>query len=100
MIRLIYWLLSFIRFKSVDRRLEGYVYIIEDLILGTIRIGSSISLSKIDDIISHYYYSSNFTVHIIHKTSNTSHTARRQRLQELTQHYINKYGQTKIVLQI
>ena len=35
--------------------LEGYIYILKDELIGTIRIGSCISQNKIEDIKKHYY---------------------------------------------
>lgn len=84
-----------------QRILRGYIFIIEDVLCGTIRIGTTISLNKLNDIQRTYYDNNKYRVKIIHKTSSKLHKQRRDRLNQLQQYYINKYSrQYKVVLQI
>ena len=84
-----------------QRLLRGYIFIIEDVLCGTIRIGSVISLNKLNNIQRTYYGDNKYRVKIIHKTSSKLHKQRRHRLNELQQYYINKLSsQYKVVLQI
>lgn len=81
--------------------LKGYIFIIEDVLCGTIRIGSVISLNKLNNIQRTYYGDNKYRVKVIHKTSSQFHKERRDRLNELQQYYINKLSsQYKVVLQI
>lgn len=84
-----------------QRLLRGYIFIIEDVLCGTIRIGSVISLNKLNDIQRAYYDNNKYRVKVIHKTSSQFHKERRDRLNQLQQYYINKFSsQYKVVLQI
>lgn len=84
-----------------QRLLRGYIYIVEDVLCGTIRIGTTISLTKLQDIQRAYYGNNKYKVKVIHKTSSQFHKERRDRLNQLQQYYINKYSsQYKVVLQI
>ena len=84
-----------------QRILKGYIYVVEDVLCGTIRIGSVISLNKLNNIQRAYYDNNKYKVKIIHKTSSKFHKERRDRLNQLQQFYINKYSrQYKVVLQI
>lgn len=84
-----------------QRILKGYIYVVEDVLCGTIRIGSVISLNKLNNIQRTYYSNNKYRVKIIHKTSSKLHKQRRDRLNQLQQFYINKYSrQYKVVLQI
>lgn len=84
-----------------QRILRGYIFIIEDVLCGTIRIGSVISLNKLNNIQRTYYGDTKYRVKVIHKTSSKLHKQRRHRLNELQQYYINKLSsQYKVVLQI
>lgn len=84
-----------------QRLLRGYIFIIEDVLCGTIRVGSVISLNKLNDIQRAYYDNNKYRVKVIHKTSSQFHKERRDRLNQLQQYYINKFSsQYKVVLQI
>ena len=84
-----------------QRLLKGYIYIIEDVLCGTIRVGATISLNKLHDIQRAYYGDNKYRVKVIHKTSSKFHKERRDRLNQLQQYYINKLSsQYKVVLQI
>ena len=84
-----------------QRILRGYIFIIEDVLCGTIRIGTTISLNKLNNIQRTYYDNTKYKVKIIHKTSSQFHKQRRDRLNQLQQYYINKLSsQYKVVLQI
>lgn len=84
-----------------QRLLRGYIFIIEDVLHGTIRVGTTISLNKLHDIQRAYYGDNKYRVKVIHKTSSQFHKERRNRLNQLQQYYINKYSsQYKVVLQI
>lgn len=81
--------------------LRGYIYIVEDVLCGTIRIGTTISLNKLNNIQTTYYGDTKYRIRVIHKTSSKLHKQRRHRLNELQQYYINKLSsQYKVVLQI
>ena len=81
--------------------LEGYIYIVENMMTGSIRIGSSISQNKIEDIKKHYYKGSRYKLQIVYRTHSTSHKQRREALSELKQTYYNIYSkQYKVVMQI
>lgn len=84
-----------------QRILRGYIFIIEDVLCGTIRIGTTISLNKLHDIQRTYYGDNKYRVKVIHKTSSKFHKERRDRLNQLQQYYINKLSRYyKVVLQI
>lgn len=84
-----------------QRILRGYIFIIEDVLCGTIRVGSVISLNKLNNIQRAYYDNNKYRVKVIHKTSSQFHKERRDRLNQLQQYYINKLSrQYKVVLQI
>lgn len=90
-----------IGYRVSEKLLRGYIFIIEDCLQGTIRIGSTISLTKLNDIQRTYYSDTKYRVKVIHKTSSQFHKERRNRLNQLQQYYINKYSsQYKVVLQI
>lgn len=90
-----------IGYRGSQTLLRGYIYIVEDVLCGTIRIGSVISLNKLNDIQRTYYGDTKYRVKVIHKTSSKLHKQRRHRLNELQQYYINKLSsQYKVVLQI
>lgn len=81
--------------------LNGYIYILKDELIGTIRIGSCISQNKIEDIKKHYYKGSRYKLTIVKQTHSTSHKQRREALSELKQTYYNIYSkQYKVVMQI
>ena len=81
--------------------LRGYIYVVEDVLYGTIRIGSVISLNKLNNIQRTYYSDNKYKVKVIHKTSSQFHKQRRDRLNQLQNYYIDKYSrQYKVVLQI
>lgn len=84
-----------------QRILRGYIFIIEDVLCGTIRVGTTISLTKLQDIQRAYYGNNKYKVKVIHKTSSKLHKQRRDRLNQLQNYYIDKYSsQYKVVLQI
>jgi hypothetical protein len=84
-----------------QRLLKGYIYIVEDVLCGTIRVGSVISLTKLDNIQRAYYGDNKYRVKVIHKTSSQLHKQRRDRLNELQNYYVNKFSsQYKVVLLI
>lgn len=98
LISIIKWLIGY---TVPQRILRGYIFIIEDVLCGTIRVGTTISLNKLNNIQRAYYDNNKYKVKIIHKTSSQLHKQRRDRLNELQQYYINKYSsQYKVVLQI
>lgn len=81
--------------------LRGYIYLVEDVLHGTIRVGATISLNKLHDIQRAYYGDNKYRVKVIHKTSSQFHKERRDRLNQLQNYYIDKYSsQYKVVLQI
>ena len=81
--------------------LEGYIYILKDELIGTIRIGSCISQNKIEDIKKHYYKGSRYKLQIVYRTHSTTHKQRQKALSELKQTYYNIYSkQYKVVMQI
>lgn len=91
----------FIGYTVPQRLLRGYIFIIEDVLCGTIRVGTTISLNKLNNIQRTYYDNNKYKVKIIHKTSSKFHKERRDRLNQLQQYYINKFSsQYKVVLQI
>lgn len=86
---------------DAHRGLKGYIYLVEDVLQGTIRVGTTISLNKLHDIQRTYYGDTKYRVKVIHKTSSKLHKQRRDRLNQLQQFYINKFSsQYKVVLQI
>ena len=88
-------------YRGPQRLLRGYIYIIEDVLCGTIRIGTTISLNKLNNIQRTYYDNNKYKVKVIHKTSSKLHKERRDRLNQLQNYYIDKYSsQYKVVLQI
>lgn len=88
-------------YRGSQTLLRGYIYIVEDVLCGTIRIGSVISLNKLNNIQRTYYGDTKYKVKVIHKTSSQSHKGRRDRLNQLQNYYIDKYSsQYKVVLQI
>lgn len=98
LINIIKWLIGYTVPQKV---LRGYIFIIEDVLCGTIRIGTTISLNKLNDIQRTYYSNNKYRVRVIHKTSSKLHKQRRDRLNQLQQYYINKLSsQYKVVLQI
>lgn len=98
LISIIKWLIGY---TVPQRLLQGYIYIVEDVLHGTIRVGTTISLNKLNDIQRAYYGDNKYRIKVIHKTSSQFHKERRDRLNELQQYYINKYSsQYKVVLQI
>ena len=98
LIGIIRWLIGY---RVPQKLLQGYIYIVEDVLCGTIRVGTTISLNKLHDIQRTYYGNNKYRVKVIHKTSSQFHKERRNRLNELQQYYINKYNsQYKVVLQI
>jgi len=102
MIKILIHIISrLVGFRGPQKLLRGYIYIVEDVLHGTIRIGTTISLNKLHDIQRSYYGDNKYRVKIIHKTSSQLHKQRRDRLNQLQQYYINKYSdQYKVVLQI
>lgn len=98
LISIIRWLIGY---TVPQRLLRGYIYIIEDVLCGTIRIGTTISLNKLSDIQRAYYDNNKYRVKVIHKTNSQFHKERRARLNQLQNYYIDKYSsQYKVVLQI
>lgn len=98
LISIIKWLIGY---TVPQRLLRGYIYLVEDVLHGTIRVGATISLNKLHDIQRAYYDNNKYKVKIIHKTSSKFHKERRDRLNQLQQYYINKFSsQYKVVLQI
>lgn len=88
-------------YRASQRLLRGYIYIVEDVLHETIRVGTTISLNKLDDIQRTYYGDTKYRVKVIHKTNSQFHKERRARLNQLQQYYIDKYSsQYKVVLQI
>ena len=88
-------------YRGSQTLLRGYIYIVEDVLCGTIRVGTTISLNKLNNIQRAYYDNNKYKVKIIHKTSSKFHKERRDRLNQLQQYYINKFSsQYKVVLQI
>lgn len=88
-------------YRGSQKLLRGYIYIVEDVLHETIRVGTTISLNKLHDIQRTYYGDTKYRVKVIHKTSSQLHKQRRHRLNELQQYYINKLSsQYKVVLQI
>lgn len=102
MIKILIGIISrLIHYKASQKVLRGYIYIVEDVLCGTIRVGSVISLTKLNNIQRAYYGDNKYRVKIIHKTSSKLHKQRRDRLNQLQQYYINKLSsQYKVVLQI
>ena len=102
MIKILIGIISrLIGYRGPQRLLRGYIYIVEDVLHETIRVGTTISLNKLHDIQRTYYSNNKYRVKIIHKTSSKLHKQRRDRLNQLQQFYINKYSrQYKVVLQI
>ena len=98
LISIIKWLIGY---TVPQRILKGYIYIVEDVLHGTIRVGTTISLNKLNNIQSTYYGDTKYRVKVIHKTSSQFHKERRNRLNQLQNYYVNKYSsQYKVVLQI
>ena len=98
LIIIIKWLIGY---RVPQRLLKGYIYIVEDVLCGTIRVGTTISLTKLQDIQRAYYDNNKYKVKVIHKTSSKLHKERRDRLNQLQNYYIDKYSrQYKVVLQI
>lgn len=98
---IIYIISRLLGYRASQKVLRGYIFIIEDVLCGTIRIGSVISLNKLNNIQRNYYGDTKYRVKVIHKTSSQLHKQRRHRLNELQQYYINKLSsQYKVVLQI
>lgn len=98
LISIIKWLIGY---TVPQRILKGYIYIVEDVLHGTIRVGTTISLNKLNDIQRAYYGDNKYRVKVIHKTSSQFHKERRNRLNQLQNYYVNKYSsQYKVVLQI
>lgn len=98
LIGIIRWLIGY---TVPQKLLRGYIYIVEDVLHGTIRVGTTISLTKLQDIQRTYYGDTKYRVKVIHKTSSQFHKERRNRLNQLQQYYINKYSsQYKVVLLI
>lgn len=88
-------------YRASQTLLRGYIYIVEDVLHETIRVGTTISLNKLSDIQRAYYDNNKYKVKVIHKTSSKLHKQRRDRLNQLQQYYINKLSsQYKVVLQI
>lgn len=88
-------------YRGSQKLLRGYIYIVEDVLHETIRVGTTISLNKLHDIQRTYYGDTKYRVKVIHKTSSKLHKQRRDRLNQLQNYYINKYSsQYKVVLQI
>lgn len=88
-------------YRGSQRLLRGYIYIVEDVLHETIRVGATISLNKLHDIQRTYYGDTKYKVKVIHKTSSQSHKGRRDRLNQLQNYYIDKYSSHyKVVLQI
>lgn len=88
-------------YRASQTLLRGYIYIVEDVLCGTIRVGTTISLNKLNNIQRAYYDNNKYKVKVIHKTSSQFHKERRDRLNQLQQYYINKFSsQYKVVLQI
>lgn len=88
-------------YRGSQKLLRGYIYIVEDVLHETIRVGSVISLNKLSDIQRNYYGDNKYKVKVIHKTNSQFHKERRDRLNQLQNYYIDKYSrQYKVVLQI
>lgn len=88
-------------YRGSQKLLRGYIYIVEDVLHETIRVGTTISLNKLHDIQRTYYDNNKYKVKVIHKTSSKLHKQRRDRLNQLQNYYIDKYSrQYKVVLQI
>lgn len=102
MIKILIGIISrLIHYKASQKVLRGYIYIVEDVLHETIRVGSVISLNKLSDIQRNYYGDNKYKVKVIHKTSSQFHKERRDRLNQLQNYYIDKYSsQYKVVLQI
>lgn len=102
MIKILIGIISrLIGYTVPQRLLRGYIYIVEDVLCGTIRVGTTISLNKLHNIQRTYYGNNKYRVKVIHKTSSQFHKERRNKLNQLQQYYINKYSsQYKVVLQI
>lgn len=98
LISIIKWLIGY---TVPQRILKGYIYVVEDVLYGTIRIGSVISLTKLNNIQRTYYGDTKYRVKVIHKTSSQFHKERRNRLNQLQNYYVNKFSsQYKVVLLI
>lgn len=102
MIKILIGIISrLIHYKASQKLLRGYIYIVEDVLHGTIRVGATISLNKLHDIQRAYYGDTKYKVKVIHKTSSKLHKERRDRLNQLQNYYIDKFSsQYKVVLQI
>lgn len=88
-------------YRGSQKLLRGYIYIVEDVLHETIRVGTTISLNKLHDIQRTYYGDTKYRVKVIHKTSSKLHKQRRHRLNQLQNYYIDKYSRYyKVVLQI
>ena len=86
--------------KQCTDLLQGYIYIVENMMTGSIRIGSCISQNKIEDIKKHYYKGSRYKLQIVYRTHSTSHKQRREALSELQDYYYNIYSKNHIVMLI
>lgn len=102
MIKILIGIISqLICYRVPQRLLRGYIYIVEDVLHGTIRVGTTISLNKLQDIQRTYYGNNKYRVKVIHKTSSQFHKERRNRLNQLQNYYVNKFSsQYKVVLLI
>ena len=80
--------------------LEGYIYILKDELIGTIRIGSSISQDKVEEIKQTYYRSKKYKLQIVYRTHSSSYKQRREGLSELQDYYYNMYSKNHIVMLI
>ena len=102
MIKILIGIISrLIGYGTSQKVLRGYIYIVEDVLHETIRVGTTISLNKLHDIQRTYYSNNKYRVKIIHKTSSQFHKERRDRLNQLQNYYIDKYSRYyKVVLQI
>lgn len=102
MIKILIGIISrLIGYTVPQKVLQGYIFIIEDVLHGTIRVGTTISLNKLNNIQRAYYGDNKYRIKVIHKTSSQFHKERRNRLNQLQQYYINKFSiQYKVVLQI
>ena len=98
LIGIIRWLIDY---NVSQELLRGYIYIVEDVLCGTIRVGTTISLTKLQDIQRAYYGNNKYRVKVIHRTSSQFHKERRNRLNQLQNYYVNKFSsEYKVVLQI
>lgn len=100
LISIISWLMRLLRPTGADRRLYGYVYVVENVMSGSLIVSSHISINHIQEIKNTYYKSSKYKLTIVQQTCSSNHKDRQLRLQELKNYYYNIYNKNHIVMLI